>query len=102
MQFNPHPATFIVNGLADVTDRAKTTIAVGNEGMLRNLLRAEFTTIRLGTLNLNHCLGDPAKSLRLEGASAAVKAGGLQRHGVLVADHADYRQTKHGRNMLER
>ena len=42
--------------------------------MLRNLLRDEFATIRLGTLN--HCLGDPAKALCLEGASAAVKAGG--------------------------
>jgi hypothetical protein len=42
--------------------------------MLRNLLRDEFTTIRVGTLN--HCLGDPAKSLCLEGATAAVKANG--------------------------
>ena len=67
-------ATTFVNGLADVTDRAKTTAAVGNERMLRNLLRDEFATIRLGTLN--HCLGDPAKALCLEGASAAVKAGG--------------------------
>ncbi len=42
--------------------------------MLRDLLRDEFATIKLGTLN--HCLGDPAKSLCLEGASAAVKASG--------------------------
>jgi ferredoxin len=38
------------------------------------LLREEFTTIRLGTLN--HCLGDPDKSLCLDRASAAVRAGG--------------------------
>jgi hypothetical protein len=67
-------ATTFVNGLAHVTDRANTTVAVGNERMLRNLLRDEFSTIRLGTLN--HCLGDPSKALCLEGASAAVKAGG--------------------------
>lgn len=42
--------------------------------MLRNLLRDEFATVRLGTLN--HCLGDPSKALCLEGASTAVKAGG--------------------------
>ena len=64
----------ICHGLANVTDRANTTAAVGNERMLRNLLRDEFATIRLGTLN--HCLGDPSKALCLEGASAAVKAGG--------------------------
>ncbi|WP_461480009.1 hypothetical protein [Mycobacterium sp. HUMS_1102779] len=69
----PGAATF-VNSLSNVTDRAETTTAIGNERMLRNLLRDEFTTIRLGTLN--HCLGDPSKSLCLEGASAAVKAGG--------------------------
>jgi len=67
-------ATTFANGLDDVTDRAKTTVAIGNERLLRNLLRDEFATIRLGTLN--HCLGDPAKALCLEGASAAVKAGG--------------------------
>jgi hypothetical protein len=67
-------ATTFVNGLAEVTNRATTTVAIGNERMLRNLLRDEFATIRLGTLN--HCLGDPAKALCLEGASAAVKAGG--------------------------
>ncbi|MFV8141757.1 hypothetical protein ACNQR7_31465 [Mycolicibacterium senegalense] len=67
-------ATTFVNGLANVTDRAETTIAIGNERMLRSLLRDEFATIRLGTLN--HCLGDPGKALCLEGASAAVKAGG--------------------------
>ena len=69
----PGAATF-VNGLANVTDRANTTAAVGNERMLRNLLRDEFATIRLGTLN--HCLGDPSKALCLEGASTAVTAGG--------------------------
>lgn len=67
-------ATAFVNSLANVTDRAETTVAVGNERMLRNLLRDEFATIRLGTLN--HCLGDPSKALCLEGASTAVKAGG--------------------------
>mgnify|MGYP006051426455 FL=1 len=69
----PGAATF-VNSLDSVTDRAGSTAGVGNERMLRNLLRDEFATIRLGTLN--HCLGDPAKALCLEGASAAVKAGG--------------------------
>ena len=69
----PGASTF-VNGLASVTDHANPTAAVGNERMLRNLLRDEFATIRLGTLN--HCLGDPSKALCLEGASAAVKAGG--------------------------
>jgi hypothetical protein len=67
-------ATAFVNSLSNVTDRAETKVAVGNERMLRNLLRDEFATIRLGTLN--HCLGDPSKALCLEGASAAVKAGG--------------------------
>ena len=67
-------ATNFVNGLAEITDRANTTAAISNERMLRDLLRDEFSTIRLGTLN--HCLGDPTKALRLEGASAAVKAGG--------------------------
>ena len=69
----PGGAAFI-NGLDDVTAKAKTTAAVGNERMLRDLLRDEFSTIRLGTLN--HCLGDPAKALCLENATAAVKAGG--------------------------
>ncbi|KMV14518.1 hypothetical protein ACT17_29940 [Mycolicibacterium conceptionense] len=67
-------ATTFVGGLSNVTDRAETRVAVGNERMLRNLLRDEFATIRLGTLN--HCLGDPSKALCLEGVSAAVKAGG--------------------------
>lgn len=67
-------ATTFVNALSNVTDRAETTVAVGDERMLRNLLRDEFATIRLG--NLNHCLGDPSKALCLEGASTAVKAGG--------------------------
>lgn len=67
-------ASAFVNGLSNVADRAETTVAVGNERMLRNLLRDEFATIRLGTLN--HCLGDPSKALCLEGASTAAKAGG--------------------------
>lgn len=69
----PGAGTFI-NGLDAVTERANTNVAIGNERMLRSLLRDEFSSIRLGTLN--HCLGDPAKALCLEGASAAVKAGG--------------------------
>ena len=69
----PGAGTFI-NGLDAVSKRANTAVAVGNERMLRNLLRDEFTTIRLGTLN--HCLGDPDKSLCLDRASAAVRAGG--------------------------
>jgi hypothetical protein len=60
----PGAGTF-VNGLANVTDNANTAAAVGSERMLRNLLRDEFATIRLGTLN--HCLGDPSKALCLEG-----------------------------------
>lgn len=67
-------ATEFINGLDEITERAKITTAIGNERMLRTLLRDEFATIRLGTLN--HCLGDPAKSLCLEGATAAVKANG--------------------------
>jgi hypothetical protein len=67
-------ATTFIDGLANVADRGETTVAMGNERMLRNLLRDEFATIRLGTLN--HCLGDPRKALCLEGASVAVKAGG--------------------------
>jgi integrase len=69
----PGGATFI-NGLQDVTAKAKTTVAIGNERMIRDLLRDEFATIRLGTLN--HCLGDPGKALCLENATAAAKAGG--------------------------
>ena len=52
----------------DTGDRP-ITVAVGNDRMLRNLLRDEFATIRLGSLN--HCLGDPDKALCLDGASAA-------------------------------
>ena len=66
--------TAFINGLDDVTAKAKTAVAVGNERMLRDLLRDEFSTIRLGTLN--HCLGDPTRALCLENATAAVKAGG--------------------------
>ncbi len=69
----PGAGTF-ANGLDGVAKRAKTTVTIGNDRMLRDLLRDEFATIKLGTLN--HCLGDPAKSLCLEGASAAVKASG--------------------------
>ncbi|MCW1824999.1 hypothetical protein OLG66_29200 [Mycobacterium senegalense] len=67
-------ATLFVNGLAEVTHRANTTVNKGDDRMLRNLLRDEFTTIRLGTLN--HCLGDPSKALCLEGATDTVKASG--------------------------
>lgn len=69
----PGAATF-VRGLDDVTKQAGTTVAIGNERMLRDLLRDELSSIRLGTLN--HCLGDPAKALCLENASEAVKSGG--------------------------
>ncbi|MXO40440.1 hypothetical protein C6W93_27245 [Mycobacterium kansasii] len=69
----PGAATF-ARGLDDVTKQAGTTVVIGNERMLRDLLRDEFATIRLGTLN--HCLGDPAKALCLENASDAVKSGG--------------------------
>lgn len=69
----PGAATFL-NGLDDVSQRANTTVAIGNERLLRDLLRDEFTTIRLGTLN--HCLGDSEKSLCLDGASAAVRQSG--------------------------
>ena len=69
----PGASTFI-NGLDNVAVNANTTAAIGDDRMLRNLLRDEFSTIRLGTLN--HCLGDSSKALCLEGASAAVKAGG--------------------------
>jgi integrase len=69
----PGAATF-VQGLDDVTKQAGTPVAIGNERMLRDLLRDKFSTIRLGTLN--HCLGDPAKALCLENASEAVKSGG--------------------------
>lgn len=69
----PGAVTF-VNGLDHVTRRVGTTAAIGDERMLRNLLRDEFATIRLGTLN--HCLGDPSKALCLEGMSVAGKAGG--------------------------
>lgn len=68
----PGTGTFITHD--EVAERAETTVAIGNERMLRNLLRDEFTTIRLGTLN--HCLGDPDKSRCLEGATAAVRASG--------------------------
>lgn len=67
-------AAVFTHGLDHVTNQAGTSVAIGNERMLRDLLRDEFATIRLGTLN--HCLGDPAKALCLESASAAVKAGG--------------------------
>jgi hypothetical protein len=69
----PGASTFI-NGLANVAANANIAAAIGDDRMLRNLLRDEFSTIRLGTLN--HCLGDSSKALCLEGASAAVKAGG--------------------------
>lgn len=66
-------ARAFVNGLDAVSGLAYTA-AVGNDRMLRNLLRDEFATIRLGTLN--HCLGDPDRALCLDGASAAIRAGG--------------------------
>jgi len=66
-------ARAFINGLDAVSERA-STVAVGNDRMLRNLLRDEFATIRLGSLN--HCLGDPDKALCLDGASAAIRAGG--------------------------
>lgn len=69
----PGAGTF-ARGLDDVTKQAGTTMAIGNERMLRDLLRDEFATIRLGTLN--HCLGDPAKALCVENASDTVKSGG--------------------------
>ncbi|MGV9709568.1 hypothetical protein ACWDTI_02735 [Gordonia sp. NPDC003424] len=69
----PGAATFIDN-LDEVTDRASTPAAKGDERMLRNLLRDEFATIRLGTLN--HCLGDPTKARCLEGMSAAARESG--------------------------
>jgi integrase len=67
-------AAIFVNALDRVTDRAHTAALLGSDRMLRNLLRDEFSTIRLGTLN--HCLGDPSKAACLEGVSDAVKAGG--------------------------
>jgi hypothetical protein len=41
-----------VNGLDDETQKAKTTVAIGNEHMLRDLLRDEFA----GTRNSAGCL----------------------------------------------
>jgi hypothetical protein len=64
-------ASKFISGLDEVTTRASTTIVTGNERLLRNLLRDEFSNIRLGTLN--HCLGDPEKALCLERASSAVR-----------------------------
>lgn len=87
-------STTFVQGLDDVTKKAGTTIAIGNERMLRDLLRDKFATIRLGTLN--HCLGDPAKALCLENASDAVRSGGpipsmcqpsTCRNSVITAAH---------------
>lgn len=65
-------------GFADGLNRVSATLEsagkIGDERMLRNLLRDEFASIRLGTIN--HCLGDPLKARCLEGQSEIVRAGG--------------------------
>ncbi|MGB3168872.1 MAG: hypothetical protein WBB62_05310 [Rhodococcus sp. (in: high G+C Gram-positive bacteria)] len=68
-------ATTYLEGLDDVTMKAATTsISVGDERMLRDMLRDEFSTIRLGTLN--HCLGAAEKAECLRNVSDQAKAGG--------------------------
>ncbi|WP_207165656.1 hypothetical protein [Tomitella biformata] len=63
-----------VDGLNRVSEKLESVGKIGDERMLRNLLRDEFSSIRLGTIN--HCLGDPQKALCLEGQSELVRAEG--------------------------
>lgn len=53
-----------------------TVIAkIGDERLLRNLLRDEFSTFRWGTLN--HCLGIAEQAACLEGVPSDVAAQGM-------------------------
>ena len=68
-------ATAYLEGLDAITKKAPTTsVPVGDERMLRDMLRDEFSTIRLGTLN--HCLGAAEKAECLRNVSDQAKAGG--------------------------
>jgi len=70
----PGAVTYLA-GLDDVTSKAATTsIPVGDERMLRDMLRDEFSTIRLGTLN--HCLGAAERAECLRNVSEQAKAAG--------------------------
>ena len=64
-----------VKSLDRVAEQLHDNVSVGNPQMLRDLLRDEFSEIRLGTLN--HCLGDPDRAACLADKSAAVKASGM-------------------------
>lgn len=63
-----------VDGLTRVSEALESVGKIGDDRMLRNLLRDEFSSIRLGTIN--HCLGDPLKARCLEGQSESVRAEG--------------------------
>lgn len=62
-------------GLDGVTQKTHTQpVHLGDDRMLRDLLRDEFSTIRLGTLN--HCLGTVEKAECLRNVSDGARAAG--------------------------
>lgn len=65
-----------VRGFDAVSDRLDTGVRIGDQRMLRDFLRDEFSQLRLGTLN--HCLGDPSKA-----ACLAEQPDSVKRHGVI-------------------
>lgn len=67
-------ATTFADGMDNVSTKL-TAASVGSPRLLHDLLRDEFSEIRLGTLN--HCLGDPDKAACLQGKSPAVKEAGM-------------------------
>lgn len=67
-------ATTFIDGMDKVSTKL-TTASIGSPRLLHDLLRDEFSEIRLGTLN--HCLGDPDKAACLQGKSPAVREAGM-------------------------
>lgn len=70
----PGAGTYLA-GLDDVTQKTRAQpVHLGDERMLRDLLRDEFSTMRLGTLN--HCLGTVEKAECLRNLSEEARAAG--------------------------
>ncbi len=83
-----------VTGLDEVSEHLTPQVNLGDQRMLRDLLRDEFSTLRLGTLN--HCLGDPLKAACLADQPDAAKRHGMIpsmcqpatcRNSVITNDH---------------
>ncbi|WP_249521248.1 site-specific integrase [Microbacterium sp. ER1] len=61
--------------LTHVEEEASAAVRIGDERILRTLLRDRFSTLRWGTIN--HCLGDPEQAACLKGLPAEAAAGGV-------------------------